>query len=458
VVVADAGSLGADLAPTLAALRRAAPGADVVVAFWNAAAASALLTALAGRPAEHATISEEEVRAVLANEGLLVAARGAWRDDATRWLADDVDRGLRQVVTQMNPAAADDGIVYTARAGAYAPRHEPLRAGLLSVVIRNHTLDRLQLLDHAVFSLACQAYRPLEIVLVTQSRDPDAVVKLTTVLERHRHVDDYAFQVVARPSAEDIRGRLLNVGVEAARGQYLAFLDDDDVVYPQHYRRLVDALQGGAAAWAVGRTRIARFTSDAEGALYCTAKHLFSHHDRFSLPELVHENYIPAHAYVLDRERLGPFRVAFSEEVSRAEDYVFLLRLASFFRPVFLGEGASCEYRMRDDGSNSNMIAEQPEEVMARELVAWRAAQSVKDAMKRGLAMLLSMGEYEDDVKRAYAVGREVGIVEGSANPVAQPLRHRIVDAMNVAAKRAVPGAHGRLKDVLARIAAGIGR
>jgi hypothetical protein len=454
VVLFDAGELGPSLPGAVHAVARVAPGAELLIAFWNASAASRLVEGLASRRFRGPSAPDAAVRAALEDGGFTVAARQPWRADEASGLAAAAERSLRTLFAQLNPSAPDDWVVYTGRRTVVGPApRSALTPGLLSVVIRNHTLERMELLDQTLFSLACQSYRPLEIVLVTQSRDAVAVATLTAALERHRGVGGYAFQVVSHPSAVDVRGHLLNLGVHAARGQYIAFLDDDDVVYPGHYRRLVDALRRGTAAWSVSQTRTAHFTADADGGLYCRRKSLLSHHERFSLSELVHENYIPSHAYVLDRERVGAFPIAFSEEVNRCEDYIFLLRLAALFRPVFLAGGPSCEYRMRDDGSNSNMMAEQPADVMARERVAWEAARDVKNAVKRSQQMLLTMGEYEDDVTAAFDRGLAAGLHEGRLQGLPPPLRHRIADGINSAVKGALPPAHRALKAVAALLA-----
>lgn len=454
ILVCDAGRCGLDLTEMLRGMARSAPAAEVYVSFWNATAASALIEALAGQASARVTMADEVVRSSLVESGYSLGPRQAWVEEgAPRFFSEDVEQALRRLFLQLNPAASDTWVTYTGRRAVSAPRAQsPIVPGLLSVVIRNHTVERLPLVDQTVFSLACQSYRPLEIVLVSQSRDPDAVQKLTSVLELHKHVAGYAYQVIAEPAANDIRGKLLNVGIAAARGQYLAFLDDDDVVYPHHYRRLIDALQRGSAAWSISRTRTARFTFDAGGALYCKSKNILSAHEEFSLPDLVRENYIAAHAYVLDRLRLGRFPVGFSEEITRTEDYVLLLRLAACFRPAYLPDAASCEYRIRDDGSNSNMMSEQPDEVRTREQLAWASARHAREKVKRPLQMLLSMGEYEDHLR--LAAGGEMPVAIGVPRRP-PPLRHRLVDALNEVVKRAIPRAHAPLKRLAERLARG---
>ena len=236
-------------------------------------------------------------------------------------------------------------------------------------------------LDQAVFSLACQRWRPLEIVLAIQPRDREHVAAAERLLVPHQPIGGYTYRLAELHEEGDQRGRLVNVGIRAARGQYLAFLDDDDVVYPAHYERLIGAIRSGPHGWAVSRVRLARFSRIRENELYCTEKTLFPGPAEFDLLRLVRSNYIPNHAYVLDRDRLGAVPISFSETVARAEDYELLLRLAGTFRPAWL-PAPGCEYRLRDDGTNVNPMADSPEEARAGEALQWRSADDAREFMK----------------------------------------------------------------------------
>ena len=312
--------------------------------------------------------------------------------------------------------------------------------GLLSVVIRHHDLARLDLLDHAVFSLAAQVYRPLEIVLATQCRDPDAEARLSEVLDRHRRVGGYRSRIVVVAAEGDARGRLVNAGIRAARGQFLAFLDDDDVVYPRHYARLVGALRARGAAWAAARVRLGRFTRGPDGALYCRSKEDLPAPDAFDRIGLIHSNYVPNHAYVVDRSRIGGFELAYSEETPRCEDYALVLRLAAIFEPEWIGE-PGCEYRLRDDGTNVNPLAALPAALRARRDREWREGEDALWSIRERIPVVASAAEWARWLDAA-------GI---PATPYRPALRYRLADAVNGALKRVFPGLHWRAKILLGR-------
>jgi hypothetical protein len=432
IVVVDGLAGQAEPKALLCQLGSAAPKAQLCVAFWNATSGRRLLRTLEGRPAGPAALSPHELRSWLGELGFTVQKSEpvpALVDEPE--LAVDAIVHLRQLFQQLNEESAHERLYWSAaRTAAQGQPRAQLQDDLLTVVMRNHSLDRLELLDHAIFSLAVQRYQPLEIVVASQSMDERAPAELSKLLEKHQRSGQFTFQVVHEPAERDIRSRLLNLGVEVARGRYVAFLDDDDVVYPQHYERLIEAMQSGEKAWAVGRSRRALLSQDGNGGLYCTSKGDLTERQTYERAALVHDNFITCHSYVLDRARLGRFPVRFPEDMTILEDYVFLLQLSALFQPVFVGGLASCEYRIRDDGSNTTVDGATAEQREAKEK-RWALARMLKDAHKRGLRMLVSMEEYERQQTGPGAPPERIAV---PIPPV--ELRYRIADAVNTAVKR----------------------
>jgi hypothetical protein len=445
-------------------LHAAAPMAALALSFHNAASACSLVSLLAGGGLG-ASATEEQVRQWLSASGLSLHRRLLVRDSQPeRKLARDTEQALLQLFQQLNPSSSASRLLYwvcnTIETTSPTPQSGECVPGLLSVIIRNQNLSRLDYLDHAIFSLACQDYAQLEIVISSQSQEQGVVEAIQQVLERHQSVGGYSYQILREPSSQDIRARLLNLGIRAARGQYIAFLDDDDVIYPQHYARLVELLQKGHAAWAVGRTQRAYFRKGPQGELYCYNKFTMPRPDSFDLAALVNDNYITCHSYVLDRTRVGRFPLEFPEQMTVLEDYVFLLRMSALFRPDFLAGPASCEYRIRDDGSNSVMTENLSGQLRTERQNQWAIARHITDLSKRSVQMLMSESEFERHLERTRQ--QAVMSVEASARSTdaqkqifdslrAQP-RFQIVDKANSALKQHLPRAHQGLKSLAKRL------
>ncbi|MCB0038186.1 MAG: glycosyltransferase [Caldilinea sp.] len=105
---------------------------------------------------------------------------------------------------------------------------------LVSVIVR--TKDRPERLLEALSAVAHQSYPRIELVVVNDGGTDVAHL-----------VDDFAAAVVAT-RYENLprnmgRAAAANVGLDAARGEYLIFLDDDDLFKPDHIAALVGALR-----------------------------------------------------------------------------------------------------------------------------------------------------------------------------------------------------------------------
>lgn len=130
---------------------------------------------------------------------------------------------------------------------------ENVSTPLVSVVIR--TCNRPALAMEAVKSVLAQSYGNTEIVLVEDG--PSGCAPYLDQL-----VDDGRLVYVP---LECNRGRAMagNEGLARARGDYINFLDDDDLLYPCHVETMVRALDGreavAYAGWETARTEWVSF-------------------------------------------------------------------------------------------------------------------------------------------------------------------------------------------------------
>lgn len=237
-------------------------------------------------------------------------------------------------------------------------RAEPEPDGpLVSVIVR--TKDRPELLKEALGSLAASTYRRLEVVLVNDggaAPDIDADFPLP----------------VERVSFESNRGRAeaANAGVAAANGDYIAFLDDDDLVEPDHYEILVGLV--GAAGVRVAYTDAAvgvyRLESDAHpdsDSGWRLQERRLPYSRDFDPELLLVDNYIPFHTLLIERglfEQAGPSENTgpFDPELPFFEDWDFLVRLAAL-TPFHHLARVSCEYR-QFRGAGHHVLGDRPRE------------------------------------------------------------------------------------------------
>jgi spore maturation protein CgeB len=121
-----------------------------------------------------------------------------------------------------------------AAAGIHAPR--PERS--ISVILAT---NRPEQLDHAFAQVARQLHRPLQLVLVLHGFPADGVAERA----RAAGLNDV---VVLTADASLTLGAVLNLGVDAADGAYLAKMDDDNVYGPHYLSDLAFAFDYTTAA------------------------------------------------------------------------------------------------------------------------------------------------------------------------------------------------------------------
>ena len=225
----------------------------------------------------------------------------------------------------------------------------------IDVVVRIHDVSRIQELSRSVFSLVSQTYRPLRIIIAAQrfsAADLAAIrAGLAAFLEGESDVD---LAIVNWTEAEpsDARSVLLNLGVQAAQGRYLAYLDYDDALYPDAYELLIERLRITGAAIAFASVRIMQL--QVFDHFFYTAEKVTPPFSGATLMDMFRNNFCPVHSYVIDREQVAPELLSFNVNLLMEEDYDVLLRICARYTSDFALIGTNVgEYYYKTDGSNT---------------------------------------------------------------------------------------------------------
>ena len=104
-------------------------------------------------------------------------------------------------------------------------------SGLVSVIIPTH--NRSALLIRAISSVLSQSYDTLEIIVVDDNSTDDT-------RERVGQIDDRRIRYIRHSSNKGGSGAR-NTGIRMARGEYTAFLDDDDEWWPDKIEKQLRA-------------------------------------------------------------------------------------------------------------------------------------------------------------------------------------------------------------------------
>ena len=112
-------------------------------------------------------------------------------------------------------------------------------------------------LDAAIKSILAQSFRDFELVII----DDGSTDRSLDILQRHAR-DDTRITIISRPNTGIVGA--LNEGIAAARGQWIARMDADDIALPERFAAQSGYLSAHPECVAVG----CRVTFiDADGAL-----------------------------------------------------------------------------------------------------------------------------------------------------------------------------------------------
>lgn len=215
----------------------------------------------------------------------------------------------------------------------------------VSVVVR--TKDRPELLAQALASLAASDYRRAEVVLVNAGGGEPAVPA------------SFPLPVVRAGSPEE-RGRAAAVeaGIAAATGDYVTFLDDDDLAAPEHLSTLAGLVQAAGVRVAYTDAAVTVWELDPQGGWVCRERRLPYSRD-FDPDLLLVDNYIPFNTLLIERDLLleaGPP----DESLPFFEDWDLLIRLSAL-APFHHLARVTCEYRHFRGGIH-HIFGERPRE------------------------------------------------------------------------------------------------
>jgi glycosyltransferase involved in cell wall biosynthesis len=262
----------------------------------------------------------------------------------------------------------------------------PAENKTLSVIIRCHKQERLPFLEEAIFSLSIQEWTDLEVVVVIQNGTNDFVRDVQEIILHQPWQKEPKIKIhtIEFQPGTDGRSTLLNYGITHSTGRYLAFLDDDDVVYQHGYTTLIHKLmEERGAAIAVGGCRIAK-TSQKSNHWYISTKEtpFTAGRNRY---DLFRDNFIPIHSYVIDREVVSASDLYFDDEMPPLEDYDFLLRLGSKYEFDFSKlDTFVCEYRIH----NSNSLPYTSDATQEQIAKHQRAYQLIEEKKKNLLCLI----------------------------------------------------------------------
>jgi len=200
-------------------------------------------------------------------------------------------------------------------------------------------------LPHAVESVRAQTYADWEIVIVDDGSTDHTTAVVDSYKTRLRDRLQYIHQLNRGVSAAR------NNGMRAARGEFIALLDADDVWLPHHLQRGVEAMDADPAAGIV-HARVVRIDTrgSVTGQLKVEPKYLSGRIARHIYTRRAHLIC----STVVFRKSCLPADGWFDETMRATEDRDLWFRIATSYKVAYLDQ-VLAHYRLSPSSTTSNL-------------------------------------------------------------------------------------------------------
>jgi LmbE family N-acetylglucosaminyl deacetylase len=328
-------------------------------------------------------------------------------------------------------------LVLHARGQAALPQDLPLVSVLVRTIGDAHLAKTLA-------TVCAQTYSRLEVVVVAAHGQQEAPMGLP----QRRGMP---FRWVHKGRALN-RPQAANAAMDAAHGEVLIFLDDDDLWTPEHVQKLVSAYRASGTVQAVHTDVRVIDEAGQERTRY----------DQPFVPaRLAFTNVFPIHSVLFDRRLVQDGHCRFDEELPVLEDWDFWLQVTAH-TDVLHVPGVSALYRWRDRSGlesedSSHHQRHWRDRVQARWLHRWPEATvlqairwytaSLDEAQQRADAHALTVLQQTQAAAEAHAAAQ---VAQEQARALAAELQAAGV-RLGQAVHDATAAAEGREAERLAR-------
>lgn len=200
----------------------------------------------------------------------------------------------------------------------------------VSFIVR--TCGRPQVLRHSLESIRKQTYQNIEVIVVEDGLN----IAEDMICKKFSDMDIKYYNTGERLG----RAKVGNIALKMSEGQYLNFLDDDDLLYPQHTEALLECLKQSKkkVAYAIAHEAISVYSRKEQN--YITLHKKIRFNQPFNRLYFTMSNFMPIQTVMFHRslfEQYGGFR----ENLDALEDWDLWLRYAAHEDFEYVGEVTS---------------------------------------------------------------------------------------------------------------------
>ncbi|MFQ5964188.1 MAG: glycosyltransferase family 2 protein [Candidatus Scalinduaceae bacterium] len=246
----------------------------------------------------------------------------------------------------------------------------------VSVIIPAYNVERY--IGETLDSVLVQTYSDFEVIVV----DDGSNDRTAFIIKKYQKKNPEKVRLIQKENAGPARAR--NVGIKASTGEYIAFVDADDLWLPEKLEKQVSYFEKQPPQVGMVYTNAKKF--DQQGIWTLPKRYRKKRVEGWIYKDLLRENMIPNQS-VMVRKRCFEKVGLFEESLDIIEDHDMWLRVAMKYEIAFLNEVLSL-YREHSQGRSKGV-----EKTMKRAI----------GVMDKHLKMALGNIELEDTIKRSFS-------------------------------------------------------
>ncbi|MGA1874719.1 MAG: glycosyltransferase [bacterium] len=208
---------------------------------------------------------------------------------------------------------------------------------MVSVIVP--TYNRPDMLADALKSILDQSYQNFEIIVVN-----DAGIDVENIVTSLNHEGTITY---IKHSRNRGLAAARNTGIKVARGKYIAYLDDDDLFYPDHMKTLITFLDGND--YRIAYTDAHRAHQKKNEGKYITLEKDVPYSFDFDCQKMLRENFIPVLCFMHEKACLDEVGL-FDESLKCLEDWDLWIRMSQKFAFAHIKK-VTCMFSWRTDGT-----------------------------------------------------------------------------------------------------------
>lgn len=196
-----------------------------------------------------------------------------------------------------------------AREGGFYASEVAKATSKVSVIVR--TIGNLHYLEKAIYSVINQTYKNIELVIIEDGSD-----KAKKLVEQFKD-----FNIIYKSVEKMGRCNAGNVGLETATGDFVNFLDEDDLFYCDHVETLINAIDSKPEMGAVWSSAFSVKTDiNKDSKVYSDKEYTLAHTEEPNSETILHTNFFPIQAVLFRRECYDTLG-GFDPEIDLLEDW-----------------------------------------------------------------------------------------------------------------------------------------